>query len=69
MHGNFAALLQEDANGEFTFQYDVDYLQGHGKPVSKTLPLSPEPYHSKDLFPFFDGLIPEGWWLDIPSVT
>jgi len=30
-----------------------------------TLPLSEHPYHSKVLFPFFDGLIPEGWLLDI----
>jgi serine/threonine-protein kinase HipA len=30
-----------------------------------TLPLKEQPYTSKILFPFFDGLIPEGWLLDI----
>lgn len=35
------------------------------KPISLTLPLSEKAYHSKILFPFFDGLIPEGWLLDI----
>jgi serine/threonine-protein kinase HipA len=30
-----------------------------------TLPLREEAYTSKVLFPFFDGLIPEGWLLDI----
>lgn len=32
-----------------------------------TLPVREEPYTSKTLFPFFDGLIPEGWLLDIVS--
>ena len=35
------------------------------KPVSLTLPLSVKPYKSTVLFPFFDGLIPEGWLLDV----
>jgi serine/threonine-protein kinase HipA len=29
------------------------------------MPLHTEPYKSNVLFPFFDGLIPEGWLLDI----
>ena len=33
--------------------------------VSLTLPLRDKPYLSKTMFPFFDGLIPEGWLLDI----
>ena len=33
--------------------------------ISLTLPLQPEIFTSKILFPFFDGLIPEGWLLDI----
>ena len=33
--------------------------------MSLTLPLSDEPYHETVLFPFFDGLIPEGWLLNI----
>ena len=35
--------------------------------VSLTLPLSDEVYSSKTLFSFFDGLIPEGWLLDVVS--
>ena len=34
-------------------------------PISLTLPLQEKPFTSKILFPFFDGLIPEGWLLDI----
>lgn len=30
-------------------------------PVSFSVPLRPEPFEDKRLFPFFDGLIPEGW--------
>jgi hypothetical protein len=33
--------------------------------VNLTLPLKAEPFNSNILFPFFDGLIPEGWLLDI----
>ena len=33
--------------------------------ISLTMPLREEPYKDKVLFPFFDGLIPEGWLLGI----
>ena len=33
--------------------------------VSLTLPLTQEIYSSNTLFPFFDGLIPEGWLLGV----
>lgn len=33
--------------------------------VSLTLPLTEQIYRDKVLFPFFDGLIPERWLLDI----
>ncbi|WP_299363633.1 HipA N-terminal domain-containing protein [uncultured Parabacteroides sp.] len=60
-----AGLLIEDENG-FTFTYTPEYIsQDHPQPVSLTLPIAPEPYTDTILFPFFDGLIPEGWLLDI----
>lgn len=60
-----AGRLVEDENG-FTFVYDTDYLQlPTASPVSLTLPLRSEAYKSEVLFPFFDGLIPEGWLLNI----
>ena len=65
LHNNIAGILTEDENG-FTFEYDKDFLESdYGEAVSLTLPLSSEPYHDTVLFPFFDGLIPEGWLLDI----
>lgn len=63
----YAGILSEADNG-YIFTYDKDYLQNpDAKPVSLTLPLQKEVYESKTLFPFFDGLIPEGWLLNVVS--
>ena len=62
---NLAGLLAETDAG-YEFCYIKDYLESkNAKPVSLTLPLTDKPYHSNVLFPFFDGLIPEGWLLDV----
>lgn len=61
----FAGLLTEHEEG-FTFQYDPAYLiSENAMPVSLTLPLQEAPWTSTVMFPFFDGLIPEGWLLEI----
>ncbi|MCQ2199119.1 MAG: HipA N-terminal domain-containing protein [Paludibacteraceae bacterium] len=62
--GIFAGLLTED-EGEYVFEYDNTYLSSNSVAISLTLPLQKEPYRSPVLFPFFDGLIPEGWLLDV----
>ena len=60
-----AGWLTQDENG-YHFKYDPSYLVlEETEPVSLTLPLRSESYDSNILFPFFDGLIPEGWLLDI----
>jgi serine/threonine-protein kinase HipA len=60
-----AGWLVQDEQG-YHFTYDKIYLQqSQPKPVSLTLPLQEAPFSAKVLFPFFDGLIPEGWLLDI----
>jgi serine/threonine-protein kinase HipA len=62
---NLAGIIIENDEG-YVFQYDKDYLNtADSKPVSLTLPLQQQAYESKVLFPFFDGLIPEGWLLSI----
>lgn len=62
---NLAGLLSEDEEG-YHFTYSPNYLNmGNAVPVSLTLPLEEDTYHSDFLFPFFDGLIPEGWLLEI----
>ncbi len=61
----FVGLLSETENG-YIFSYDHDYISSKNpKPVSLTLPITDEPYISNTLFPFFDGLIPEGWLLSV----
>ena len=60
-----AGLLTENEEGYF-FVYESQYLENpNSKPVSLTLPLQKAAFQSKILFPFFDGLIPEGWLLDV----
>lgn len=60
-----AGILSETDEG-FLFDYKSDYLEMEGaQPVSLTLPLRNKPYKSNVLFPFFDGLIPEGWLLNV----
>lgn len=64
-HGHLAGKLSETDNG-YRFAYLESYLSDNkSNAISKTLKLSPLPYESKVIFPFFDGLIPEGWLLDI----
>ncbi len=60
----WAGTLTEDEEG-YHFQYEYEYFLVEGEPISLTMPLQQLPYHSNILFPFFDGLIPEGWILDI----
>ena len=65
----YAGILEESDTG-YRFHYDNAYLESDGaQPVSLTLPLTNTPYESPDLFPFFDGLIPEGWLVDIATRT
>lgn len=60
-----AGMLEENEDG-YSFVYFREYLnRPAAEPVSLTLPLSEDAYCSKVLFPFFDGLIPEGWLLDV----
>lgn len=65
MYNTFAGVLTEDENG-YRFEYDSDYLANEkAESISLTLPLTDKAYTSNVLHPFFDGLIPEGWLLDI----
>jgi len=64
-----AGTLEERDNG-YLFTYDPNYLALRGAvPISLAMPLQAEPFNDKRLFPFFDGLIPEGWMLTIAETT
>jgi serine/threonine-protein kinase HipA len=63
----FAGVLSETDEG-YSFSYTSEYLsRDDSGAVSLTLPLTEQTYTSKTLFPFFDGIIPEGWLLDAVS--
>ena len=69
MQGVPAGVLSEDDDG-YRFTYYSDYLaKDHALAISLTLPLQEQPHLSRTLHPFFDGLIPEGWLLDIVEKT
>lgn len=62
---DFAGTLSETDEG-YTFEYEYEYLDKEdSSPVSLTMPLTSSIYLSPTLFSFFDGLIPEGWLLDV----
>lgn len=66
-NSDLAGQISEISDG-YIFEYDNDFLE-KDMPISITLPLRDEPYKSKELFPFFKGLLPEGWYLDIVRAT
>ncbi|MFA5669032.1 MAG: HipA N-terminal domain-containing protein [Balneolaceae bacterium] len=64
-----AGILEETDRG-YKFTYEAGYLSlKDPEPVSLTLPLQSEPFESNIIFPFFDGLIPEGWLLEVVENT
>jgi serine/threonine-protein kinase HipA len=55
-----SGLIDKKADGTFEFSYSND-----SESVSLTLPNTQTLHQAEELFPFFDGLIPEGWLLTI----
>jgi len=63
-----AGILTETDDGEYIFQYDNDYQEHHPDLfITFSMPVTGQLYRDKRLFPFFEGLIPEGWLLDVAS--
>jgi len=65
-----AGILTETDEGSYLFEYDASYISNKGaKPVTLTMPITKGTYTNNVLFPFFEGLIPEGWLLNVASKT
>ncbi|MFA6846197.1 MAG: HipA N-terminal domain-containing protein [Sphaerochaetaceae bacterium] len=61
----YAGIIEETEKG-YAFTYDSDYLaKPDAQSISLTMPLQKQPFESSFFFPFFDGLIPEGWLLTL----
>lgn len=64
---HYAGRIEETDDG-YRFSYVSEYLgRADAAPISVTLPLGVGPFESKTMIPFFDGLIPEGWLLEIAA--
>ncbi len=67
LSNRFVGWVQR-SEGIYSFTYDLEYLKSdNAQAISLTLPLRKEPFQQKTMIPFFDGLIPEGWLLEIIS--
>ena len=65
---SLAGMLIETDEGTYTFEYDTGYVKEHPDQfITFTMPVREGMYRENRLFPFFEGLIPEGWLLDIAS--
>ncbi|MFK7783920.1 MAG: HipA N-terminal domain-containing protein [Crocinitomicaceae bacterium] len=65
---HLAGILTETDEGEYVFKYDDQYVQNYPNDfITFSMPVSKMPFRDKRLFPFFEGLIPEGWLLNIAS--
>jgi serine/threonine-protein kinase HipA len=76
--GSAAAIYFQDKwagtlrkiSGGYDFAYRDEYLKDpEAVPISVAMPLRAEIFESPDLFPFFQGLLPEGWLLGLTSRT
>jgi len=65
---SLAGILTETDEGQYIFQYDKEYARNYSAQfITFSMPVTENRYVENRLFPFFEGLIPEGWLLDIAS--
>jgi len=66
-NNDLAGYVGETKDG-YIFEYNKEFLKKNTA-ISISLPIREGPYESKQLFHFFRGLLPEGWYLDIVATT
>lgn len=60
--------IEELADGTCRFVYAAEWLASpQAEPISLGIPLREAPFETRGLHPFFDGLVPEGWLLDLAT--
>lgn len=63
-----AGHITETNDGIYIFQYTAEYVKAYPNQfLTFTMPVTKKAYTENRLFPFFEGLIPEGWLLNIAS--
>lgn len=66
MFNGIEAGVLEEIEGGYRFTYRDEFIQSHYS-ISISLPKGKKVFESETLFPFFLGLLPEGWYLNIVS--
>lgn len=62
------AGVVEETDAGYRFTYDPNFLKS-GESIAVAFPPEAQPYESKELFPFFKGLLPEGWYREVVCQT
>jgi len=63
-----AGTLTETDDGDYVFRYGDEYIEAHpNQPISLTMPVTHTAFKDSRLFAFFEGLIPEGWLLEVAT--
>jgi len=65
--GQLAGIIEETESA-YRFTYDPEFLSS-GRSIAVALPLQAASFESDRLFPFFEGLLPEGWYKEIVCRT
>lgn len=60
---DLAGLIEETDSG-YRFTYEDEFIK-KGIAISFSLPIKNKVHESEELFSFFEGLLPEGWYLGI----
>jgi serine/threonine-protein kinase HipA len=66
MFGDKKAGVLEKTQDGYIFTYDDEYVKNNPA-ISVSLPKEKLTHKSSTLFPFFSGLLPEGWYLNLVS--
>lgn len=77
MSQELSIFLNDIEVGKLRFEsnrYEFEYLESYllsdrPMPISLSLPLTADTYFSEELFPFFQGLLTEGWLKSIQEHT
>lgn len=58
----------ERKNQQYIFRYDKSFLDSSNRfPLAYNFPLEAREFRSEKMFPFFQGLVAEGWLLKVQS--
>jgi serine/threonine-protein kinase HipA len=60
LYGKKIGTLDQEEDGSLLFQYDRHWLKKGAIPLSRSLPLRPDPFKGDEVRPYFEGLLPAG---------